>query len=384
LHYLPFLESRGITVRFVSAPNPEFDVRRMLRTSEGVSTLALLASMPAYLGHDVWNLYTHLIELNPEVLHCWLDHPNIIGGIAGVLTRVTKVILSTRNYNPSHFPYLHNAWFHEWYQRLALCPQVRYIANSKAGAKSYADWMGTSESAINVVVNGLDTNSLTEATQRQVEDVRAELGIEEGVPVMLGIFRLSPEKRPLEFVRIVNEIRRSVPNVRAFIAGIGAMATEVEQEIQKLGLVDTVTMLGRRDPVAPLYGVADVLLLASEHEGTPNVLMEAQWCRCPVVCTNTGGAAEVVDNGQSGFVCECSDIKGLTEYCISILSNPLLRTQMGERGRRFIIENFTVDRMAKGTLQVYGKAFELMTQPQNLNGGIPKLVANTSPKVVYN
>lgn len=370
LHYLPMLTSADVPVRFVSSPAPSFDLSHLLLTPSGRALLEACVKLPGYFNVDVWNLFTHLATLRPKVLHCWLDFPNLVGGVAGILADVPRIVLSTRNLNPTHFPYLFNPWLHPWYRTLSNSSRTRFIANSRAGALSYASWLGVPPERFVTILNGLHFSALPEPTALEVGRLRHELSLDPESPVLLGVFRLSPEKRPLDFLEVARRLRHQIPDLRILIAGVGSMRPEVELEIVRLGLQDAVTMLGRRDPVFPLYKIASLLLLTSAQEGTPNVLMEAQFFGCPVVTTEAGGAPDVVADGSSGFVTPCGDLDTLTEHCRALLLNPELRSRCGAAGKEWIKKNFTVERMAAQTMRLY--------EPSVFPGSAPSSAAQSA------
>jgi glycosyltransferase involved in cell wall biosynthesis len=127
----------------------------------------------------------------------------------------------------------------------------------------------------------------------------------------------------------------------------------VTAAVQKLGLADTVTLLGRRHDVPVVLRAADALLLVSQQEGLPNVLLEAQYCERPVVSTRVGGAAECLVEDESGFLRDADDVAGLAEACARLLRDPELGARMGRKGREFVSAGFTLPRMVDATLGLY-------------------------------
>src|SRR5206468_2226196 len=76
----------------------------------------LLRAVPVEIRQAAINLAADLAADPPDVLHCWLDAPNILGTIAGLLADVPLIVLSTRNANPSNFPRIHLSYLREWYR----------------------------------------------------------------------------------------------------------------------------------------------------------------------------------------------------------------------------------------------------------------------------
>lgn len=366
LHYFALLRDAQIPVSFVSRPNPDFTFST-LGNANRKTELELLAALPEEFGSSVWNLYTHLMVHRPRILHCSLDISNVIGGIAGWLAGVHRIVLSTRNLNPSYFPYIFQPWYQRWYSLLETSPRVRLIGNSRVGAESYAKWLDIPNDCVGVVHNGLDLDIIRTPTDAQVTQFRLSLGIPAQAPLIAGVFRLNYEKRPFLFLKVVAALKRKFPELRAVIAGVGPLAEQVREEIESRGLATTVFMLGRRSDIPVVLRAADICLLTSAEEGLPNVLMESQWLERPVVCPRAGGAPEVVLDRRSGFVCEQGDYPELVEKCSLLLADPALRSAFGKVGREFIRREFSLEKMVCDTARAYGSEFELPPRREQLS-----------------
>ena len=98
-------------------------------------------------------------------------------------------------------------------------------------------------------------------------------------------------------------------------------------------LPDGVSFLGRRDDVAGLLRSSDIVALTSEHEGFPNVVLEAMAARLPVVTTPSGDSGVIVEDGVTGFVVEGDDIAGMARRIVTLSASAELRRTFGEAGR---------------------------------------------------
>ncbi len=352
LHYLQFMQDSGIDVHFVSSPHPEFNFDRLLSPS-GFYDLLMLHQLPDYLRGQVWNLYTHLMMVRPRVLHCWLDQPNLFGGLAGWIAGIPKIVLSTRNLNPSHFPYIYFEWYQEWYARILRSPRVHLTGNSQAGVISYSHWLRYPSERCSVIHNGLDEDIIRRPSRNEIERFRSSVEVGPQDLLVVGVLRLSPEKRPLRFLRAIAELKKHYPNLKAILVGQGAMEPEVKEEIAYRNLQDTVQVLGRRHDVPLIIASSDLLVLTSLHEGFPNVLLEAQWLGIPVVTTDAGGCSEVVNHGISGFVCARDSFVDLVESCGILLGNQSMRERHGRAGHEWVKARFSLNRMIEHTLAMY-------------------------------
>ncbi len=103
------------------------------------------------------------------------------------------------------------------------------------------------------------------------------------------------------------------------------------------------------------YSECDVFVLPSRMEGWGLTLMEAMALEKPVVAYRVGGIPELVDHGRNGLLLDCGDVMGLAESIIRILADKRLAKRLGKAGRKKV-EEFTWDRTAKMTLEVYKRA----------------------------
>ena len=106
----------------------------------------------------------------------------------------------------------------------------------------------------------------------------------------------------------------------------------------------------QQDP-KPYYAAADVFVMASLYEPFANASMEALAMGLPVVTSTKSGAAEILDQGKTGYVCDALDIGGFSA-AIDALANRERRLTMGAAART-LAENFTVDAMTRQLLELY-------------------------------
>lgn len=362
LHYKPVLESEGVQVEFMNDPHPAFEIAK-LAAEWGVRDLELISKMPALFRDEVWALYTHLMVNRPQVLHCWLDQSNIVGAIAGYLAGVPRIVLSSRSVNPTHFPHIYRDWYQSWYTIISRCPRVSWVANSAVGAASYAEWMSYPPERIRVVNNGLDLPAIELPSPEKCQAFRDGLGISSDAIIVTAVFRMSHEKRPLRFIRLVWELRKRYPNLHGMIAGIGPMEDMVRREISNLRMEDSLHLLGKWDDVPLVMRASDVVVLCSSVEGLPNVLIEAGWLGRPVVTTEVGNVCEIVQNGKTGFICPRDEFRSLYARTEELVANQDMRNSFGEAARELVRGRFSMERMIDEMSQV----LQLHTAPPGDN-----------------
>ena len=242
-----------------------------------------------------------LLEAPPRVLHCWLDHPNAVGGLAGVLAGVPRVVLSTRNVNPRHFSFF-RPWFRDSYRLLVRSPVVVVVANSRAGGDDYARWAGFDPARISVVPNGIPADEYPCPSGEERRAARQRFGLHDDEVVIVSIGRLAPEKRPLDLLEVTARARAGVPGLRHLHVGTGPLEPAVRDRARELGLGSTISFPGFLEDPRPAIAAADLSLLTSEWEGCPNALLESQAMGLPVIATDAGGTSEAVLDGETGHL----------------------------------------------------------------------------------
>ncbi|MEZ4866327.1 MAG: glycosyltransferase family 4 protein [Caldilineaceae bacterium] len=187
------------------------------------------------------------------------------------------------------------------------------------------------------------------------EDIRHELGVACDTAVLLFIGRLTQQKRPDRFLRVVHKVHQAYPNIEAWLMGDGPLQTELLNQAQQLGIHKIVRFLGYQEHVGPYLAASDLLLSTSDSEGTPGVVLEAGFLGKPVIATNVGGTAGCIQNGKTGILVDSNDEISLADSVISLLDNPSRLVEMGNTAKDWMMTDFTIDRAAREYASFYGE-----------------------------
>ena len=128
-------------------------------------------------------------------------------------------------------------------------------------------------------------------------------------------------KNPVRFVETAAIISKKLANVYFPIVGDGELGSEMEDAIRKARMESHFSFLGFLPNPTEEMKKLDVLLLTSDHEGTPMVLLEAMSYGLPVVSTRVGGIPTVIDNWVDGVLCDGFDPVTIANDVISLLSD---------------------------------------------------------------
>jgi glycosyltransferase involved in cell wall biosynthesis len=183
--------------------------------------------------------------------------------------------------------------------------------------------------------------------------VRRELELPLDAPVLGNVGRFSPQKNPLDWVRVAGKVARALPDCHFLLVGDGPLRAEVEAALVEAGIADRTVLTGLRRDVPRMLAAMDVFLLTSLWEGLPRVIPQAMAMEIPVVANRADGTVEAISHGETGFLADPSDLDALAAHCLALLQNPDQRRIMGERGRAFAIREFDVREMVAQIERLY-------------------------------
>ncbi|AHI26494.1 hypothetical protein BGC31_06080 [Komagataeibacter xylinus] len=323
--------------------------------------LRIIAAMPTRISRDVIKLYDCFRRHRPGLVHLWQDGVISTGSVAAVLAGVPRIVCSTRNVVAQETDRRrYRSYLATMYRCLAQRSDVRLTANSGVGAEDYEKWLGLEPGSIAVIRNGVETASVQKRGNPEARAmVRERLGLGPDNLLMGGTFRLAPAKRPHLWLSVAEIVAAQVPEARFTIVGDGVLRAELEQWIAAHGLADRVTLAGRQSPVEPWIAAMDVMLLASEVEGLPNVLLEAQTLGVPVVTTDAGGSREAVIQDITGYLVRDDKAENLAAAVIRVMQDRTFRLKARTGAPAFIEQRFGLQRMLGDTMSLYDTGFPL-------------------------
>ncbi len=345
-HFLADLRHAGVRVH-CTRPSLSARVPRDVFDAPDV-VLDALNRLPGEVQGRTWRSYLLLRELRPHFVFSVLDTANVVSGLAGALAGVPATLMSARSMNPSGMSF-HREWYRAGYRLALRSPRVALAANSRFGGDDYAAWLGHDPDRVTVIHNGLAPEAFEVPTEARKARLRAELSLDDGEPVVLGVMRFTAEKRPLAFVEAVARLAERRPDARALLVGDGPMADEVRAAVAEKGVEGRLQLLGARYDVRDLLAISRLAVVPSAFEGHPNVPLEAQAQGIPVVATRVGGVPETVIEGETALLVDAGDDAGLAACCAALLDDPARWRRFSEAGRAHAEAHFGVGRLVDDT-----------------------------------
>lgn len=282
------------------------------------------------------------------IVHTFFTTSDLWGGLVARLSGVPVLISSRRDMG------ILRTRRHRIAYRLLrkMYDQVQAVSEEVRGFSIRADRLDPSR--VVTIHNGVDLDEVRSAPKlNRVRDL-PELGWASHVIVSVGNVRRI--KGTDDLIRAAATVCHKFP--RAAILIIGKIQeqeyfAELQGLIENLGLKENIKFLGARGDVLSLLKMSDLFCLQSLSEGHSNALIEAMACGLPCVVTRVGGNAEVVVEGQSGYLVPINrpDLAG--ERLLELLENPPRAKAMGACGRQIVEASFTIQTMMRRLVELY-------------------------------
>ena len=208
-----------------------------------------------------------------------------------------------------------------------------------------------------VIPNGIDVNRFR--PRLAAAALRRELGLAEGVPVAGIVAALRPEKNHEMFLRVAARVCWELPEARFLIVGDGPRRQLLEQLAGELQIGGAVRFVGIRPDVPELLSLMDVVLLTSHVEANPVSILEALAVGRPVVATRVGSVAEMVLDGETGYLVEPADEAAMAGRVVELFGSPQQGAALGAAGREHVVAHGSLERMVEGyeklLAELYGR-----------------------------
>ena len=293
-----------------------------------------------YVGEEIESFFKILKILRgekPDVFHINSSKMGGLGGLAGRLTGVKKIIFTT-----------HGWAFNEdrnWLSKLIIMKLVwctiqlshKTICVSEK-TKRDVSWMPFIKNKLVVIRNGISRFNLVERKdQTFTVGTIAELHKIKGLDILLTAWS--------KFVR--NHQAKLV------IIGDGEERQNLQNMAQKLGISGSVVFKGFVDNARSFLSSFDIFCMPSRSEAMPYALLEAGFAGLPVIATSVGGIPEIIEPSINGALIEPEDPEVLFSTMVLFAQDEDLRRRLGKNLRETILKDFSSDKMVEKTFDLY-------------------------------
>ena len=287
----------------------EVDVTLITRRWESIDGLQVVRADPFYLG-NVWRDWGFACAARRQWQQQRIDlvqsHERIAGCHiyrAGDGVHAHWLALRRRTLSlPGRLglwlnPYHHYVCRAE--RRMFLDPALRLvICNSQMVKREIQALFDLPDQRFAVIYNGVDTDAFHPSLERHRAALRAEWQIPETAPLLLYVGSGFARKG----VELALRAIAAHEQVFLLVVGKDKHANRYQQLAEQLGVAARVRFVGAQNDVKPFYGMADAFILPTLYDPFPNVCIEALACGLPVLTSSTCGGAELLRNGENGWV----------------------------------------------------------------------------------
>jgi glycosyltransferase involved in cell wall biosynthesis len=222
--------------------------------------------------------------------------------------------------------------------RAAVARSTAVVALWSGAAVTWHEMLGVPAARLFVIPNAAPVADFSPADEPARRAARVTLGLPPDLTIALFLGALSPEKR----VDLAIEATSRLPDLHLVVAGDGPERARLEAAAG-VAAPGRVHFLGQTPhPQVPLTA-ADMLVLPSDTEGQPRVVVEAGLSGLPVVATRVGGLSEIIVEGKTGLLVPPGDVARLADAVRVALA---ARERMGSAAREHCVSRFDLSRVA--------------------------------------
>jgi glycosyltransferase involved in cell wall biosynthesis len=242
---------------------------------------------------------------------------------------------------------------YNWLDRWSLPKADHLITVCRAFALELASTSGVALEEISVRHNSVRPKP--NVVLDEARSLKTRLGIANGERIVLTVGRLSREKAQIDLLAAYNHLlsTKTDLSIRLIMVGDGPERARLESAAQAYGFKERVIFTGQMTDVQLFYAAADVFVLPSHSEGSPNVLLEAMAANLPIVATDVGGVAEIVENNESALLVPPNDPDALATAIVRVLTDNELRQRLTTNASMLVATNYTPENYVRSLTDIY-------------------------------
>jgi glycosyltransferase involved in cell wall biosynthesis len=309
--------------------------------------------LPVDLGNhfsvkSLFRMIRLIREFDPTVVH---TH----GGTAGVYGRSAARFLNrttVHTYHGIHYLHFEAGWKKRIYlflEQFLLRWTDAIICVANSDLELALNHNLAERGRAFVIVNGINLRQFRAPDKRG----KRQWGRKRGVTIIGTVGRLHGQKGHRYLIQAVLEIVKQPEPVEFRIIGDGNLRSELELQVQTLGLQKVIRFLGSRTDIAAQLAQMDLFVLPSLWEGLPFVLLEAMAAGIPIIASEVDGVSEILEDGKDALLVPPRDPHSLAMAIVKLIHNKKEAIHLATNALHKISERFDVKEMVRQTERVY-------------------------------
>jgi glycosyltransferase involved in cell wall biosynthesis len=281
------------------------------------------------LLHAFWSpaaiisIVVSLIKSRPVVVTLWGSDISVLK--IPILSHIFRVILSKAN--------------------IIICENEHF--------KTQLVQLNFPDEKIIVLPNGIDFEQFK---PRDKLSARTNLKLPEDRIIILSVGSLTKNKGHKYLIHAFSELAHKNDRIHLYIVGGGDEHEALKYEIDRLKLNGKVDLIGEtpNETIAIWLNAADIFVLPSLQEGTPNSLLEAMATGLPPIASAAGGIPEIIEDEKNGFLVTPANSNEIKEKLSHLLESSELRDQLGKKARLKLMSDYNSwEEQAKNLQNIY-------------------------------
>ncbi|MDD4953998.1 MAG: glycosyltransferase family 4 protein [Candidatus Omnitrophica bacterium] len=275
-------------------------------------------------------------------------------------SRTTQVLgaLLSKTEAVAHISTCHGFFKKRLSRRVFPCWGKRVIAISQQVKEHLINDFGVKEERIRLIHNGIDVDRFREQKPESRSQRKKDLGLGAG-PVVGIVARLSDVKGHIYLIQAMKIVLEKFPTAQLLIVGEGKEKEKILGLISRLNLEKNIIWIPSAPDTAQVLSLLDIFVLPSLQEGLGLSLMEAMAAGLAVVGSDVGGIRTLIQDRVNGLLARPADSGALAEAISELLQDQGKRGSLGAKARDFIRGNFSAEKMAAQTIEVYSECLNV-------------------------
>jgi len=216
-----------------------------------------------------------------------------------------------------------------------------YVVNSEKVKESLKKFLNIKDEKIALIPNGVDLNGNQQVDKN---NLRSKLGFSKDDFLILNVANYKTKQKGHTYLiealgKVIHDY--NLTNVKLILVGGGGLESELKKQAKDLNIEKNIYFLGFVKEVFPIYQIADLFVLSSLWEGSPNVVLEAMAYGVPVISTNVGGVQELI--GVNGTIIEPGKSDELAKAITDLIEDEALRNQYSLNGIKLVKERYSME-----------------------------------------
>ncbi len=349
-------------VRALREVGSEVRVYSLTRDGTYREPLRSLGADPVWIG-KASSPIARLVELTrrlrpfaPDVIQAGHSFVNLYVGLAGSLLRT--ISLGALRSSLRHCEKANGFW-----TRWLMTVPTALVTNSESARRELLQTGWLRDERVFVLPNAIDLSDYPYGARSSVAPVP-----DRSIVTAIVVGRIIRSKRVDIFLRALALARQAGASIRGLVVGEGPDLSVLRQLAIELNLCpEGVLFLGERGDVAARLGQADMLVLCSEDEGFPNVILEAMAAGLPVISTPAGDAPRIVQPDKNGALVPFGDAETLATELVRLARSPQRRVEMGSSGRDLVARRYDLAHLVVQLRDIYGAVALLEGRSETLD-----------------